>query len=170
MGLGFFAEVHLFSMRVGLIRLILLAGFLFVATISLANAAHEAVLSRVGEPTNISPLGLAAAGAPNSLKSLLPGGGRDAFFQPLKQVASWTASPPKLIAALWPGLNHWLLFLLILAPIGLIPPAVGLLFRWHLTRGAVEEAEGKVDRPPATEEQKPPPAAGEADDTKPAES
>jgi hypothetical protein len=147
-GLGFFIEVHIFSLRIGVIRLLLVAGFFFVTVVSLANAAHDAALGHLGlsgrslfstPPPAQAPPDLGSRGP--SL-AMLPVTNRDAFFLPLRQVTDWaTRSPRALASALWPGLGNWPLFLPILLVIGAIPPAAGWLFHRRLRRPREEEEE-----------------------------
>ena len=140
-GLGFFIEVHIFSLRVSVIRLLLVAGFLFVTVVSLANAAHDTALGHLGlsgrslfstPPPVQAPPDLGSRGPSLTILSIP---NSDAFFLPLRHVTDWaTRSPRALASALWPGLGNWPLFLPIVLVVGATWPAAGWLFHRRLRR------------------------------------
>ncbi len=148
MGLGFFIEYHLLSLRVGIIRAVLLVGFLLAAAMSLANAAYDVACNRAPTPVETTPPAAAKTIRHSPLGTVLPPGKREAAFLPLEYMTGWAATSPSTLAArLWPGVRRLPLFLPILLVCGAAPFAAAWIFHWRLRRGGgpVEAEEEEID-------------------------
>ncbi|MHA1567940.1 MAG: hypothetical protein ACTSXZ_00595 [Alphaproteobacteria bacterium] len=156
LGLGFFVEYHLLSMRGKILRTILAVAMLCCLVLSLANAAMDAAEAHVGPaPQRVANLVAAPVeklpedlGGQGYVADRLPIVQRDAFFRQTERFSDWVMRAPRQVeATLFPGINNLPLFLPILAVLGVLP----YLFGWVVSLSAVRsgrrrEDEARVER------------------------
>lgn len=158
LGLGFFVEYHVLSMRGKLFKLIFVAALLFALPVAGGNAVMAVAHHNLGEPPRaIAPLiaGPAPALPPdpdaNGLPiNDLPAVHRSDYFQGLDQLLAWAMREPVSLArTLWPGVNNLPLFVSLPAALGLLPVLAGWFMLALLRRRPDDDPDDEPEDRPA---------------------
>ncbi len=158
LGLGFFLEYHVLSMRGKLFKILFVAALLLFFAVAGGNATLAVARRHLGPAprTVVNWFAAPEVAEPTvagEALAELPAASRADYFSDLNRAVAWAAhSPASLARTLWPGANNLPLYLPLLIALGLLPALAGGLTLLSLRRReepADDEDEDDAEELPA---------------------
>lgn len=129
LGVGFFVEYHVLSMRGKIFKALFVAALLLFLAVAVGNATMAAARHHLGSsPRTVAHWFASPAEKEPAAEALadLPAVSRADYFSDLNRAVEWTAHEPASLArTLWPGANNLPLYLPLLIALGLLPALAG---------------------------------------------
>ncbi|HPQ71927.1 MAG TPA: hypothetical protein PKW95_22580 [bacterium] len=155
LGVGFFIEYHVLSMRGKIFKILFVAALLLFLAVAIGNATMAVARHHLGPAprTVVNWFAAPAANEPSAAGEALaelPAVSRADYFSDLNQAVEWAAHEPASLArTLWPGANNLPLYLPLLIALGLLPALAGglMIIVLRRRREELDEDEDEEDLP-----------------------